>query len=101
MKPAIGRIVIVRNLHGSGSLDQPGIITRTWSKLDTSEGPQAVNIKVLPDGQEPIDKSSVSLFDSSDAAARYLMQMVGHSPTIAFWPEREPEKRAVAIRKAA
>lgn len=101
MKPAIGRIVIVRNFHSNGSGDQPAVINRTWGDGDTAEGPICVNVCVLPDCGTPTCLTSVPLYDSREAADRYLISMVGHAPRIAHWPDREPQARAVAVRKAA
>jgi hypothetical protein len=101
MKPTIGRIVIVVNVPGPGAGESPALINRVWGKGDTAEGPQAVNLCVLPDGREPMNKSSVPLYDSREAAERFLSTMVGHDPIVAYWPEREPTVRAVALPKAA
>lgn len=78
--PSIGRTVIVRN-HGLGIGDAPAIVTRVW-------GPKCVNLQVLPDGNSPACKSSVPLFQSEQEAAEHLANMVGHTPTVAFWPAR-------------
>jgi hypothetical protein len=101
MKPTIGRIVIVVNVPGNGADEQPAIINRVWGKGDTSEGPQLVNVCVLPDCGTPVCKASVPLYDSRDAAERYLQMMVGHHPVVAYWPEREPNVRSVAMPLAA
>ena len=101
MKPTIGRIVIVCNVPGNGAPEQPAIINRVWGKGDTAEGPQTVNLCVLPDCGEPTNKTSVPLYDSREAAQRFLASMVGHHPVIAWWPDREPSVRAVAMPLAA
>ena len=102
MKPAIGRIVLVLNFVGHGSQhEQPAIINRVWGGGDTSQGPQGVNLCVLPDCGEPTCKTSVMLYDSREAAERYLATMVGHHPLVAYWPEREPHVKAVAMPLAA
>lgn len=102
MKPTIGRVVIVRNFHSNGSADQPAVINRVWGGGDPAiDGPQAVNLCVLPDCGMPTCLTCVPLYDSREAADRYLATMVGHAPRIAHWPEREPQAKAVAVRKAA
>jgi hypothetical protein len=101
MKPTIGRIVIVVNVPGNGAPEQPAIINRVWGKGDTAEGPQLVNLCVLPDCGDPVNKGSVPLYDSREAAERYLETMVGHHPVVAYWPDREPQPRAVAMPLAA
>ncbi len=88
MTPSIGRIVITLNATGAGS-QAPAIITRVW-------GGGLINLQVLPDFAQPLCKTSVQLFADRAAAAAYLQTMVGHTPTVAFWPDRPPEAPAAA-----
>lgn len=102
MKPSIGRIVIVRN-HGLGSVDAAAIVTRVWGQRDPADGePSCVNVQVLPDCNAPTCKTSVPLYETREQAEQWLELMVGHTPTVAWWPEREPQQPArQALRKAA
>ena len=103
MKPSIGRIVIVRNLCGQYSQDEPAMVTRVWGANDpATDGPVSVNLTVLADCQSAlINRTSVPLFDSRDAADAYLLGLVGHAPCVCHWPDREPTVRAVAMPLAA
>lgn len=83
MTPSLGRIVIARNATGAGS-EAPALITRVWT-------PAMVNLQVLPDCADPLCKTSVPLFPDRAAADAYLRQMVGHTPTVAYWPDRPPQ----------
>jgi hypothetical protein len=103
MKPTIGKPVIVRNLCGQYSQDEPGIITRVHGVNDpATEGPVAVNLSVLADLQSAlINRTSVPLFDSRDAADAYLLGLVGHAPCVCHWPDREPQPKVAAMPLAA
>lgn len=81
--PTLGRIVLALNATGAGS-EAPAIITRVW-------GPAMINLQVLPDCAEPLCKTSVPLFPDRAAADAWLRQMVGHTPTVAYWPDRPPQ----------
>lgn len=77
--PTICCSVVVRN-HGMGTGDAPGIVTRSW-------GPNCINVHVMYEGQTA-GKSSVKFFQTEAEAAKWLHEMPGHTPTVAFWPNR-------------
>jgi hypothetical protein len=103
MKPTIGRIVIVRNLCGQYSQEEAAMITRVWGANDpATDGAVSVNLSVLADCQSAlINRTSVPLFNSRDAADAYLLGLVGHSPCVCHWPDREPQAQAAVMPLAA
>lgn len=101
MIPTIGRTVIVLGIEANGALEQPAIITRSFSERDTRDCPACVNLTVLPDSQMPRLCGSVTLFETREQA----MAFRGGSPhsLAAFWPERVPAgpEAAAAVALAA
>jgi hypothetical protein len=82
MKLSLGRIVIVRvaGANFNGTDVAPAIVNRVWSDRDTSEGPVAVNLIVLPDCAPPANYTSVHIYDDEESALALCAGTVGWIP---------------------
>lgn len=89
MKPKLGRVVMVRN-HGMGNTDAPAFVTNIWD-YGEPEGARSVsvNLQLFADCAPPTCKTSVPMFNSRADAEAYLKTMVGHTPIVCFWPDRD------------
>jgi hypothetical protein len=81
MKASIARSVIFQGIHSNGANEHPAVITRVWNDYqDTKDGPVLVNLTVFPDMGDPVNYSSVPLYESRQEASGQVNS--------AFWPDR-------------
>lgn len=91
MKASIGRVVIVKGgVAESNGVDRcPATITRVWPDgadihgRDTLNGPVLVNTAAHPDCGEPVNVTSIKLYDTEADGDR------SGDAVFAFWPPRE------------
>ena len=83
---ALGRVLHVLNAVPLRKEPEAAVVTRVWSSHTAEVG--VVNLTVLPDAAEPVCKTSVPVFAGPLEAAKHLAGFPGHSPIVAYWPER-------------
>jgi hypothetical protein len=86
MVPFISASVICVGILSKGGLHQAAIVTRVFSADDTSGGPVAVNLMVMPDMAVPVPMGDVLLFEAEQDALAY--RALHHSATVAYWPTK-------------
>jgi len=88
MKPAIGRIVIVKGFVSNDSDRHPAIITRVWNDDDPIDEPVRINATIFADAGSPYAMTSIPLFDTEEKAIAARAAGAASMPHFAFWPPR-------------